>query len=340
VNGTTDGDAVVVAGGRQSLHDARGYGRPEGDDVRLAPVEAAHLLGRGDLAAVDGQGFRSYAGRVAGAALRVYADCRDRGFRVRPARWAADPGPADLVVHERGAGPGGAVAHRLRVASDTDRVPTTAIDALADADGGALAVADGEGEVSYFGIDRPAIAGETDVALPDAVDAALLDDRVIAWDAPGRLHDRAFYGQPIGVDGTLHLALVEAAHLAGRGTLRLDDTRGGDTRERICRRGREREGEAFDRRLRVYAALRDRDVVPRPGYKFGADFRTYTAFGTADDPGHSDDLVWVRRADRAVDPRALALRVRLAGGVRKRTVFARTGATNGVQWIAAERLTP
>ncbi|MFB6293060.1 MAG: tRNA-intron lyase, partial [Halonotius sp.] len=54
-------DGVVTVGGnaRQQFHDARGYGTPvDGDEIRLARVEAAHLLLRGDLDAVVDDGDR------------------------------------------------------------------------------------------------------------------------------------------------------------------------------------------------------------------------------------------------------------------------------------------
>lgn len=345
MHGTRAGDDIRVAGGRERLHDARGYGRPAGDDVELAPVEAAYLLRRGTLDAVDGDGDRAFVGRVPGAMLRAYIDLRERGFRLRPARYAASPGPADLVVYERGEDPGGSVRLRLRVADAAASIAPEAIAALAGAEGGALAIADGEGEVSYFDVDRPDPAGDVSVDLPTGVPATLLDDRVLAWDPPDRLHDRGFYGQP-ETDGDgrdrdgesadrLHLSLVEAAALAERGAIGVE---GGPSA--ITARGRDRSGDAFDRRLAVYTTLRDRGLAPRSGFKFGADVRTYATVASADDPGHSDDLVWVRCAGDAWDPRDLALRVRLAGGVRKRAVFAPTDASGTVEWIALERLTP
>lgn len=370
MNGTWDGDRVHVPGGRQSLHQSRGYGAPDGSDVWLAPVEAVHLLRRGDLDTVDGAGQRQLLSRVDGPELRAFSDLRTRGFRLQPAsraqEFATDPGPADFVVYERGADPGGPVALRLGVVGQTEPVPADRIAALASAGGGALAVADDEGEVSYFALDRPALAGETRVAFPDAVTATRCDDRVVAWDVPARLYDPGFYGTPLDdpTDGSgneaadgpidLHLSLVEAAHLAGCTNLTLDGADGPDgtgglseradasapARDRLIERGRALAGEAFDRQLHVYEALRDAGIAPRSGYKFGADFRTYEAVDSAADSGHSADLVWVRPPDRPVHPRSLALRVRLAGGVRKRTVFARTDATDGVTWIAAERLTP
>jgi tRNA-intron endonuclease len=108
----------------------------------------------------------------------------------------------------------------------------------------------------------------------------------------------------------------------------------------VRERGREVEGERFDRRLTVYTALRERGVVPKTGYKFGADFRTYADVASVDDLGHSELLVRVHPADHVFEPRDLALDVRLAHGVRKTMVFALVADDGGIDWWSLERLTP
>jgi tRNA-intron endonuclease len=364
-------DGVVVVGGdaRQRFHDARGYGRPLPDgEVALAPVEAAHLLFRADLAAVvvpdggDGAGAGAGAGAADGRiglrgllartgavlAFVVYKDLRDRGFYLSPARagWVEEPAGADLVVYPRGKGPAdGEIAHRVRVVGEREPVP------LASLGGVALAVVDEEGEPTYFGAERAAADGcegdgdggataETTDAGPTPpagpIEASLLGDRALIWEPPDALYEGAFYGQRLAgrnADrGPLQLSLVEAAHLARTGVLGLEPAA-------VTERGRAVEGERFDRRLTAYAALRDAGGVPKSGFKFGADFRVYDAFESVAALGHSDRLVRVVAPDAAPAPRDLSLDVRLAGGVRKRMVFALTGA-NSVRWLSVERLTP
>ncbi len=99
------------------------------------------------------------------------------------------------------------------------------------------------------------------------------------------------------------------------------------------------EGERFDRRLRTYADLRARDMVPKTGFKFGADFRTYLDVETVEDLPHSEHLVRVVEPDHVFAPRELSLDVRLAGGVRKRMVFALAGA-NSIDYRSVARVTP
>ncbi|GAA0205292.1 tRNA-intron lyase [Halobaculum roseum] len=345
MNATLDGDVVRAAGdARQRFHDARGYGRASGPDVTLARVEAAHLLYRGDIDSVSGMDFRAFfRDSVAGesgfaARFLVYADLRERGFYLAPARdgWpgSADgrAGDADILVFERGEKPGGPVAHRVRVVGEREEL------AAASLGGRTLAVVDEESEVSYFACTADGgFDGRTEYDLPAGLDADLLDDRVVCWSPPADLYESAFYGQPISgrddadVDA-LQLSLVEAADLAARGAVDLDA-------DAVIERGRAVEGERFDRRLSVYRELRDRGVVPKTGYKFGADFRTYDAVETVTDLPHSERLVRVVQPDHRFHPRELALDVRLAGGVRKGMVFALAGDDSN-DYLTVERLTP
>ena len=355
MNGQLREGVVTVAGNaRQQFYDARGYGRPDGGNtISLSRVEAAHLLFRGDLDHIAADGtrldFESFfvasASAVDRFALRflVYAELRDRGFYLSPARegWPGDDGRAwtDLTVYPRGTKPGdGDPAHRIVVVGERAAVPADELGAVT------LAVVDEESEISYFETSVPEFDGGTTYQPPDSLTGSLIDDRVVVWDAPDGFFDHGFYGQPLTareaiVESAVQLSLVEAAGLAADGHLDLD---GADAPaiEAIRERGRAVEGERFDRRLAVYRALRDRQVVPKTGFKFGADFRTYNTVESVDDLPHSACLVRVLTPDHEFDPRELSLDVRLAGGVRKRMVFALTGANGKVEWLTVSRLTP
>jgi len=341
-------DGVVRAGtqARERYYDSRGYGRPvDAGKLELAPVEAAHLLYRGDLGGVDGMALREFLASsvVSEVDFFVYKDLRDRGFYCSPAtpERVDDPDGCDFVVYPRGKGPwDDAVAYRIRVVSERE---TVAADGLGDC---ALAVVDEESEVSYFETRRPDVTGTSQSAVP-TTEGDLLADRVVCWEPPAELYEQAFYGQPMDEQDTdaVQLSLVEAAYLAETGSLRVD---GGP--EAVIERGRSVEGERFDRRLSVYEALRDGGVAPKTGFKFGADFRTYAAVESVDDLGHSELLVRVFDAGHVFEPRDLALDVRLAHGVRKTMAYAFIGTDGGessqgedgtdIEWLAVERLTP
>jgi len=349
---TYDGEAVHAgAHARERFHDSRGYGRPVDGDLVLAPVEAAHLLFRGDLdAVVDDSpatagrelGFRTFlrTAAVSEVDFLVYKDLRERGFYLSP----TDDG--DFVVYPRGSGPwDDTVAYRVRPTSERGDVPAATLESLAGRDAtGVLAVVDEESELTYLEVDRRAIAGSTFHDLPAGVAGEVLSERVLVADPPPAVHERAFYGQRLADDASLlQLSLVEAAYLAGTGVLDVEgDQAAVAERDQaaIAERGREVEGERFDRRLRAYSALRTAGIVPKTGFKFGADFRTYAHVESVDDLGHSELLVGVHPPDHAFAPRDLALDVRLAGGVRKRLVYALTGPERGIAWLSVARLTP
>ena len=333
-------DGVVRAGkrAREQFYDSSGYGRPvDSGRLELAPVEAAHLLQRGDLDSVDGMGLRELldSAVLSEVDFFVYKDLRDRGFYCSPAEpeRVDDPDGCDFVVYPRGKGPwDDTVAYRIRVVSERE---TVAAGELGDC---ALAVVDEESEVSYFQTRRPDVTGTSQAAVP-ATEGELLADRVVCWDPPAELYEQAFYGQPLDEQDAdaIQLSLVEAAYLAAQGSVRVEGE-GDDGAEAVIERGRSVEGERFDRRLAVYEALRDGGVAPKTGFKFGADFRTYAAVESVDDLGHSELLVRVFDAGHVFEPRDLALDVRLAHGVRKTMAYAFVG--DGIEWLAVERLTP
>jgi tRNA-intron endonuclease len=228
----------------------------------------------------------------------------------------------------------------VRAVSERESVPAGELRALvgrAAADGatGVLAVVDEESEVTYLELTEPTVTGETDHDLP-GVAGRLLSDRVLVSDPPVALYERAFYGQQVNPDGLVQLSLVEAAYLADSGLLSLEDA--DDPGAVLRERGRAVEGDRFDRRLRTYSTLRTDGVVPKTGFKFGADFRTYAEVESVDQLGHSELLVRVLPAGHVFAPRDLALDVRLAHGVRKQMVFGLAG--DSLVWLAAERLTP
>ncbi|GAA0221800.1 tRNA-intron lyase [Halobacterium noricense] len=271
------------------------------------------------------------------ARFLVYADLRERGFYLSPDRseWVTDPlADSDFVVYPRGSGPwDDEVLYRLRVASERETIPASRLGDVV------LAIVDEESEITYFETDRTEISGTTNHDAPTNISGSLLADRVLVWDAPDELHRESFYGQPMGgrnPAGVLQLSLVEAAHLVAEGNLSVS---GGY--DEIVTRGRDVEGERFDRRLYVYRKLREQNVVPKTGFKFGADFRTYADVESVDELGHSEFLIRVVRGGHAFSPRDLALDVRLAHGVRKKMIFALVAENERItDWLSVTRLTP
>ena len=336
-----DGVVRLSGNARQQFFDSGGYGRPTGgSEIELAPVEAAHLLYRGDIdAVVDEEGhsldFRAFLTRTdAVLAFVVYKNLRDRGFYLSPARegWVDEPAGADFIVYPRGKGPtDDEVAYRLHVVGERSPLPA------ADIDDHMLAVVDEDGELTYFATEWLEPTGTADPDLPTGLETTLMDDRLLVWDPPESLYEDGFFGQRLAgrnsEEGPLQLSLLEAAYLADRGCLDL-------SAEAVRNHAESVEGERFARRYITYETLREDGVVPKSGFKFGADFRVYEAFDGVEDLAHSDKLVRVASPDHEFLPRELSLDVRMAGGVRKRMVFALTAHSGEIDWLSVERITP
>lgn len=328
-------EGVRIGGdARQRLHDARGYGVPTADNaVLLSPIEAAYLLYRDDISAVDGQGFHTFLGREAGerflTRLLVYKDLRERGFYLSP----RVDGKADFTVFERGSHPStDDIAYQVRVLEEATSLSIAALEP------GVLAMVDEEGEVGYIRVEDYEPSGSRKAYDRQGLQGNLIGSRIVVPDPPESLYTRWFFGQPIaGRDsdgGSLQLSLLEGLHLAEREALDLDT-------EGIRTHARDIEGQRFERRYRVYQALRSAGAVPKTGFKFGADFRVYHEFEGVDAMGHSDVLVRVQDPMRTISPAAIALDVRLAHGVGKRMVFALTGDSDTTTtWLSVARLTP
>jgi tRNA-intron endonuclease len=308
-----DTDRVVVRNdARQQLYDASGYGEPlDGDKVALTPVEAAYLLREGKLEDVDGDGYARFVRRAVEdeSVLRVYADLRDRGYYLSH--------DDELYLYARGDHPANTSPETRVEAVDEDVV--VELGALPSL----LAVADDDGDVTYFAVESE---------KPDGGFPSFDGDVSVDTEARGRRTEvvsegdslrEARYGSYEGDEESLMLSPVEAAYLADRGFL---DT----LKEKV---------DVDAQHLVVYADLRECGVCPRTGFKFGADFRVYE---TPDDD-HAGLLVSAVERGMRMSVVEISRAVRLAHGVRKRMFFALVGEEDehsNVEYIAVERERP
>ena len=300
-----DGRVYVTRDARQQLYDASGYGEPvDGDAVSLSAVEAAYLLSQGKISEVDGEGYAAFLKRAVEdpAVLRVYSDLRDRGYYLDH--------DDELRLYERGSHPANA-SPRTRVSAldEKARVEPATLPAL-------LAVADDDGDVTYFSVER--LEPEGDFPQPSGdVRIERRGGENVTRDA-GILEEPR-YGAPVE-DGRV-LSDTETAYLRDRGFVETPSDEAPRTE---------------DDRLAVYADLRDRGTCPRTGFKFGSDFRVYE---TTDDD-HAGLLVSAYDSDVSLSVVELSRAVRLAHGVRKRTVFALVSEGAYVEYVAVERERP
>jgi len=166
------------------------------------------------------------------------------------------------------------------------------------------------------------------------VEAVLLADRVMVWDdeVAGVLQ-KEFYGKPAG--GGLQLSLTESAYLLRKGRLHIVEPSKNELTEEEFWKAAGAVQPDFDVRYRAYEDLRDRGLVVKTGFKYGAHFRVYA------DPieGHAKYLV------HAVPPNfestwpEISRAIRLAHSVKKEMLFAIV-RDEAVDYVRIKRVTP
>ncbi|MGY5854252.1 MAG: tRNA-intron lyase [Candidatus Thorarchaeota archaeon] len=169
------------------------------------------------------------------------------------------------------------------------------------------------------------MSSDTPVAV-----AELVEDRGVVWESERgtHLYRIGYYGQPVGIrkpkspefDKPLELSLIECAYLTRLGFLKLHDSSIDKvlTEEQIIEIGSEGSDEFTDR-FKVYAHLRERGYIVRPGLKFGTDFAVYEK-GPGKD--HAPFLVHVIPQKNGVVPLDIVRAGRLATSVKKKFLIA------------------
>ena len=340
-------DRVVVREQAEAnrLYNKGWFGHPKsGGSLELDFVEAAFLLDAGRLK-LDGRlGAESRSAFFVAAASRqddfeirylVYRELRERGLAAQVATSAQRSKGIDFLLPKPGATNPRSVAVFVHARSERASLTSDELSAFAErcrAEGvaGRVAVIDEESEVTTYELSLDDPKGRTPADTRVEAEADFLVDRVVLWDpqAGQRLHDREFFGKTVA--GSLHLSLVEALHLAGRGSLRIRDPATGKVlgAAQLLRAAKKIEP-GVEARRRVFDDLKARALVVKTGYKFGAHFRAYEA-----DPGstHAPYLVHVHAGDEVLEWSQMARAVRLGHGVRKTFLMASTHG-HGVRYL-------
>lgn len=353
MSGTVEDDATVRVTDPSEAGTVygRGYFGTLGEDgLRLDRFESVYLLEMGRLAVADAGGtsvdwpslFRSATRAEPGFGVRyiVYRDLRQRGYVVR-----ASPPPVTFAVLPRGG-----VLHktpaRFWVEPYSERVPfdLARLFELAERAQSAkksllIALVDEESDLTFYRVRRPAPSG----AMPPSHAGAtatgwVTEDRVVVFEpsAVESLGGAPAYGSRIGA--RLELSLLEAAYLQDRGSVVLRDARthrvvGPDA---LHRRARRLDGR-FAERLSAYRAMRERKLIVKTGFKYGAHFRAYARNPEHD---HARYLVQAVPSTHVTAWPEIAGAVRLAQGVRKEYLLAAVGPDGGVRFLNLERIRP
>ncbi|HEV2316721.1 MAG TPA: tRNA-intron lyase [Thermoplasmata archaeon] len=326
------------------------FGTVGAPGLTLDRAESVYLAEMGRLAVTDRAGHALAWTEVMRRAVRaepgfpvpylVYRDLRQRGYVVR-----SNPPPARFAVLPRG-GTLHKTPARFWVQPISERAPfdLSELQALFDRARAArktllLGVIDEESDLTYYRVAAPTPNGVRTPKMPaDPVDALVNEDRVTIIDpaAVELLGHEGGFGSRIGA--RLELSFVEAAFLAERQALTL---RHAGTHRTMGLSALERRASRLDpgfaTRRAAYRWLRDRGLIVKTGFKYGAHFRAYVR-----DPEHTHArylLQAVPEAHRSTWPVA-AGQVRLAQGVRKQFLLAGVRTDGEVRCLELERIRP
>jgi len=329
-------DGSIIRTGREGrpLYEQSGYGRPEGDGLRLSPQEALYLLHRQKIE-VPGYSFDTLFAEFSDQptvmrSFLVYRDLRERGYVVQT-------GPHDFRVFRRGEKPGkGESLYLVRVLSERDpilfeRLIEEVIASRNMRKQYILAVVDDEQELTYYEIKLQKLA-DASCTLPDLTptDAMLTGKSAMVRVTADSSLEKAGFGKRLDPE-RLMLAPVELLYLMDRGTIRLMRGDAGMSFAEYLALASESDSELTLKHT-VYTELRRHGFTPRTGYKFGHHFRVYCGTSV-----HSDLLVHAVEKEAALPMSVISRSVRMAHSVKKKMLFGAVHSS-GIQFVEFARI--
>ena len=197
-------------------------------------------------------------------------------------------------------------------------------------------IVDEEGDLTYYDISLFTPKGIVTPGKYGKSSAVVVDDRAIVFDTYliKKLHDTEFYGKPFG--SGLQLSIIEVLYLADQQVVQLlspDATK--LSKAQVVKKYREIYPDLLQR-LSVYKDLKQKGLIVKTGFKFGAHFRAYTQ---QPDKSHAEYLVHVVPSSYEQRWAEISRAIRLAHSVNKEILFAQVTKTS-VEYIKLGRLRP
>jgi tRNA-intron endonuclease, archaea type len=331
---TIDGTTIRIGKEGKTLYEQSGYGRPDGDGLRLSPEETLYLFHRQKIEVPD-YTFDTLFSEFCDhpnfmRSFLVYRDLRERGYVVQT-------GPHDFRVFRRGEKPGkGESLYLVRVLSERDpirfwKLIEEVIVSRNMRKQYVLAVVDDEDELTYYEIKLPKLADAcTTLPALSRHDAVLVGKSAMVRARAGTDLELAGYGKRLDPE-RLILTPVELLYLMGKGTITL--VRGTETVSPVeflaiaCDTDQE-----LAIKNSVYNELRSHDYAPRTGYKFGHHFRVYCGKSI-----HSDLLVHAVEKEAVLPMSVISRSVRMAHSVKKKMFFGAVHSS-GIQFVEFARI--
>ncbi len=330
------GETGVIEEQREAnrIYNKGCYGEFDGK-LKLSLIELCYLLEKGRVD-VEINGRDADIKKLMEYALQympdfeirylVYRDLRERGYILRVRK--------DFLLYERGKRPPSKPGFTVKAISERARFKIKEIDESIEEAGGKLilGIVDEEGDITYYVAKHFVMRGNfTERDYKGKIH--LLNDRCIVWDENlMEMLMEDFIGKSFGK--YMHLSLMEAAYVAGRGASIMKNGRKMSIK-RFLQHARQIQPD-IEERLAIYENLREKGLLPKTGFKFGSHFRVYD---TNPEESHAPYLVHVVNESYEATWAEVSRAVRLAHSVKKEMVFGMIGG-DGIKYIRLKRITP
>jgi len=199
-----------------------------------------------------------------------------------------------------------------------------------------FAIVDEEGDITYYNVSIFDMKGNIKKHNFKKATGYILNDRIVIFDKnkSKALFEKEFFGKPFG-EG-IQLSFIEALYLLDNKILEIHNI----DREKITKSKLQKilieKNQDFNLKNKAFTDLKNRGLIVKTGFKFGAHFRAYS---NSPDKTHAEYLVHVVNKDFNSIWSEISRAVRLAHSVNKEIIFARTHERN-IDYIKLGRLRP
>jgi tRNA-intron endonuclease len=199
-----------------------------------------------------------------------------------------------------------------------------------------FALVDEEGDITYYEVSTLDLTGNNIEYEYKKVKGILLENRLILFDKKlsKSLFEKEFYGKPFS-DG-LQLSFVETLYLLDKGLIEVFEKNGLRVLENELWKKIKQIQPDINLRYIVFKDLKERGLLVKTGFKFGAHFRAYSK---KPDETHADYLINVVEKGFKSNWSEISRAVRLAHSVNKEIIYARVNK-NKIEYIKFGRLRP
>ncbi len=199
-----------------------------------------------------------------------------------------------------------------------------------------FALVDEEGDITYYTVSGVDLHGYISEQRYQSGRCVLLKNRLIVFDKKlsSQLLNNEFFGKPFGE--LLQISFVEALYLLEKDVLEIQSIDGKKLTKANCIRLMQQHQPDVVQRLMVFKDLKQRGLLVKTGFKFGAHFRAYTQLP---DKTHAEYLIHVVEKEFTSIWAEVSRAVRLAHSVNKEFIFACIDEKN-VEYIKLGRLRP